>query len=143
MHEEQNHDEWLAEDLKSLDQGRKVIDRPLDSVAALVGSQYYWIYHYSPLMLLGYIAVLEGMPPTSESLDDLLVRTSLPAQCLRTAYKHATLDLIHAADLDEFLNRLPLTDLDCANVIHSSIVTIRHLVDIFDELLVTMNGNAL
>ena len=37
---------------------------PPPSVAGLVGSQYYWILHHHPVAFLGYVALMEGYPPT-------------------------------------------------------------------------------
>ena len=48
---------------------------PSPTVAAAVGAQYYWILHYHPVALLGYVATLEGTLPTVELLDDLVDRT--------------------------------------------------------------------
>src|SRR2546429_520773 len=42
---------------------------PADSTARAVGAQYYWIRHHHPVALLGYVAVLEGRPPSVEFLD--------------------------------------------------------------------------
>src|SRR5215212_640831 len=68
--EERGHDEWLLEDLVSLGVAREeVLARPPSAnVAALVGAQYYWIEHYHPVALLGYIALLEGYPPVASEI---------------------------------------------------------------------------
>ena len=38
---------------------------PSPAVAGLVGSQYYWIHHYHPIAFLGYVALMEGYPPSA------------------------------------------------------------------------------
>ena len=43
----------------------------------VVGAQYYWILHYHPVALLGWIGLLEGYPPAPEMLDELMARTGL------------------------------------------------------------------
>jgi len=65
---ETHHDDWVLEDLEVLGVcRRKALARiPPPAVAALVGSQYYWIQYFHPVALLGFIAVLEGTPPSVE-----------------------------------------------------------------------------
>jgi len=111
IHEEMHHDDWLLEDLAVLgyDPAQLVKRVPHPSIAAMVGSQYYWIYHYHPVALLGYIAVMEGYPPTIEQVDDLEARTGFPRAAFRTMLRHAQLDPRHRDDLDRVLDSLPLT----------------------------------
>lgn len=110
--EERNHDEWLLDDLEVLGVSRsEVLDRvPPATVAALAGSQYYWIFHCHPAALLGYIAVLEGYPPSADHLEKVLGRTGLPRDGFRTFFKHSHLDLHHRQDLYDTLDALPLTE---------------------------------
>jgi hypothetical protein len=111
IREEMHHDDWLLEDLEVLGYERsEMLKRPPSaSVAAMVGSQYYWIHHYHPVALLGYIAVMEGYPPTVEQVDDLVARTGFPREAFRTMLRHAQLDPHHCEDLDRLLDALPLT----------------------------------
>ena len=71
--EEVGHDDWLLQDLEVLGIARQaVISRPpAASVAALVGAQYYWILHHHPVVLLGYIAVMEVRQLSSVSMNSL------------------------------------------------------------------------
>jgi hypothetical protein len=110
MREEQDHDEWLLEDLGRLGLSRReVLERiPTPAIAGVVGAQYYWIAHHHPVALLGYIAVLEGTPPTIEKIDALVARTGLPRDAFNTSYKHAHLDPHHRDDLNDMLDTLPL-----------------------------------
>jgi hypothetical protein len=109
--EERGHDDWLLEDLEVLGRSREeVLARPPSaSVAALVGAQYYWIEHYHPVALLGYIGLLEGYPPTIADVDALMARTGYEREAFRTLIRHAELDPLHRDDFDEALDRLPLT----------------------------------
>lgn len=109
--EERGHDDWLLEDLEVLGRPREeVLARPPSaSVAALVGAQYYWIEHYHPVALLGYIGLLEGYPPTIADVDALMARTGYEREAFRTLIRHAELDPLHRDDFDEALDRLPLT----------------------------------
>jgi hypothetical protein len=112
IEEERGHDEWLLEDLAILGVGRlEILTRaPSPTVAGLVGSQYYWIEHYHPLALLGYVALLEGYPPVASEIDDLRRRTGHPAEAFRTLSLHGELDPHHGEELDELLDSLPLTE---------------------------------
>jgi len=88
--EERHHDDWVLEDLEVLGVDRREVlaRQPPPAVAAMVGSQYYWIRHYHPVALLGYIAVLEGYPPTIEGLQELVKLSGLPCSAFRTLEKH-------------------------------------------------------
>jgi hypothetical protein len=109
--EEIGHDEWLLEDLAVLgcDRSGVLARLPSPTVAALVGCQYYWVLHCHPVALLGYIAVMEGYPPTVEQIEDLAVTSGHPREAFRTLLEHARLDVHHRADLDATMDRLPLS----------------------------------
>lgn len=109
--EELHHDEWLLEDLESLGVNpASVLARPPPpAVAALVGAQYYWTLHYHPIALLGYMAVLEGHPPSPEQIDLLMERTGFPPQAFRTLVEHAELDPGHGDEIFVMLDRLSLS----------------------------------
>ena len=82
--EELGHDETLLGDLELLgfDRASRARADAVAAVAALVGSQYYWIHHYHPVAFLGYVALMEGYPPTPELIDELIERTRPPARGL-------------------------------------------------------------
>ena len=109
--EELHHDEWLLDDLAVLGLEREAIlaRPPSGTVAGLVGAQYYWIFHYHPVALLGYIAVLEGYPPSPGQVDELIERTGYGRDAFRTLITHAELDPGHRDELDELLDGLSLT----------------------------------
>jgi hypothetical protein len=137
--EEAEHEEWLLQDLVALGIGRDVVVREWGSIAiaSLVGAQYYWIRHAHPVALLGCFAVLEGHPPTLGQIDDAQRRTGLPAEGFRMLREHATLDVHHAAELFEFIDRLPL-DRHLAGLLSVSAVhTIGALADMFGALVAT------
>jgi hypothetical protein len=135
--EELHHDEWLLGDLETLGRPRAdVLARtPSPTVAALVGSQYYWILHYHPVALLGYIAVLEGYPPSPAMIDDLLERTGYPREAFRTMAAHAELDPGHGEELDRFVDGLPLTPEQSAAIGLSAMSTTRLLTGAFAEVV--------
>lgn len=109
--EERGHDEWLLGDLEALGSARAaVLGRPPSpDVASLVGAQYYWIEHYHPVALLGYVVLLEGYPPRDREIDGLQARTGYPAEAFRTLRAHADLDPEHGRELDALVDALPLT----------------------------------
>ncbi|MFC3886126.1 iron-containing redox enzyme family protein [Bacillus songklensis] len=108
--EEMYHDDWLLDDMEVLGIKRhELISRPPSpTVASLVGSQYYWIQHHHPIALLGYIAILEGYPPETKQLEEIMARTQYPREAFRTLFKHADLDPHHRDDLNNTLDQLPL-----------------------------------
>lgn len=108
--EELHHDETLLGDLEVLGIDRaSVVERmPSPAVASLVGSQYYWILHYHPVAFLGYVALMEGYPPTPELIETLIARTGYPREAFRTYVQHAELDPGHRDHLDHMIDSLPL-----------------------------------
>jgi hypothetical protein len=109
--EERDHDAVLLDDLEVLGVNRAaVLDRmPSPAVASLVGSQYYWVLHYHPVAVLGYIGVMEGFPPTPELIQMLIVRTGFPQAAFATFTEHGELDPGHRDHLDRTIDSLPLT----------------------------------
>lgn len=135
--EERHHDDWLLEDFEGLGVPREeVLARiPSPTIADLTGAQYYWIHHYHPVALLGYIAVIEGSPPTLENIERIREKTGLPAAAFRTYIKHAHLDPHHRDDLDRALDALPLTAHQAGIVGVSAIRTVHTLALAFEELV--------
>jgi len=108
--EELGHDETLIGDLELLGIDRTIVlaRMPPPTVAGLVGSQYYWIHHYHPVAFLGYVALMEGYPPTLELIDELVERSGQPRAAFRTYVEHAELDPGHRDHLDRTIDSLPL-----------------------------------
>ena len=136
IEEELDHDEWLLGDLELLGVERAdVLARPPSpGVAAVVGSQYYWVLHYHPVALLGYIAVLEGYPPSLELVDEMERRTGYDRQAFRTVIAHSELDPGHSDELFELVDQLPLTREQAGVIGLSAISTVERLTGVFDEL---------
>ncbi|NUS71098.1 MAG: hypothetical protein HOQ41_22320 [Ensifer adhaerens] len=108
--EELDHDTWGLEDLEAAgcDPGRILSVTPSVEVARLAGAQYYWLHHHHPLMLLGYIAVLEAFPPAGSVIDEIRDRSGLPETAFRTLRIHGDLDPTHSAEIDQTFDALPL-----------------------------------
>jgi hypothetical protein len=108
--EERDHDHWALEDLASAGFDPEVVLSlaPPPEVAQLAGAQYYWTRHHHPIMLLGYIAVLEANPPSNKQIDDLRDISHVPESAFRTLRMHGELDPTHSREIDETLDALPL-----------------------------------
>ncbi|MFC4694411.1 MULTISPECIES: iron-containing redox enzyme family protein [Geodermatophilus] len=109
--EERGHDDWLLADLEAIGvpPDRVLARVPSPPVAALVGSQYYWVHHVHPVGLLGYIALLEGYPPARQDIDRMQAVSGYGPEAFRTLLLHAELDPHHGRELDDLLDALPLS----------------------------------
>jgi Iron-containing redox enzyme len=134
--EERDHDAWLLDDAAAigLEPAAMLARPPSPSVAAVVGAQYYWILHYHPVALLGYIAVLEGYPPSPELVEGLVARIGLGRDAFRTIAAHAELDPGHRDELDAMLDGLSLTPEQSAAVGLSAMYTVQMLGRALDEI---------
>lgn len=110
--EELHHDDWLLDDLEviGVDRDTVLTTIPPPAVASLVGSQYYWILHVHPVAILGYLAFMEGYPPTTELIELLIERTGYPPEAFRTYALHGELDPGHRDEIDRTIDGLPLTE---------------------------------
>lgn len=137
VEEERGHDDWLLEDLQVLGRSREqVLSRPPSaSVAALVGAQYYWIEHYHPVALLGYIGLLEGYPPTIADVGELMAQTGHEREAFRTLIRHAELDPLHREDFDEALDGLPLTPEQSAAVGLSALHSVNAYTRVLEDVI--------
>ena len=80
---------------------------PSPKIAELVGALYFWILHYHPVAVLGYVQ-LEAYHPDGGSVELLIERTGLPREAFGQLLLHAELDVGHAAEFREVLDSLPL-----------------------------------
>ena len=135
--EETGHDQWLLEDLEVLGLSRsEVLSRPpARTVAALVGSQYYWVQHVHPVGLLGYMAMFEGYPPARQEIDQVQGATGYGAEAFRTHLLHADLDPHHGDDLDHLLDSLRLTEQQRTLIGLNAIASVQLITQAQQELL--------
>ena len=140
--EERHHDDWVLEDLEVLGVRREdVLARiPPPVVAELVGAQYYWIQHFHPVALLGFIAVLEGTPPDVEYFEGTADRAGIPKDAFRNLLRHGKLDPRHRDDLDAALDVLPLGEDHHALLGISAFQTIHLLARVVEEMLELHDG---
>jgi hypothetical protein len=124
--EESGHDELALQDLEELGIPRTAMASrlPNRAVAAMVGAQYYWIEHVSPIALLGYIAFLENDPPTAGQIA--AIRRVLPPgiDATRALRVHCDADPLHKRELDQLIDSLDLDEdqalLIGANALHTA-----------------------
>lgn len=104
LEEERSHEEWLAADLRTC--GIDVKQMPLlQKAVEIAGSQYYLIKHVDPACLLGYMAVLEGFPVSSDSLEKL--EQMHGKELFRTLRYHSEHDLDHRKELFDMIDKFP------------------------------------
>ncbi len=134
--EELDHDEWLIGDLRAvgIDPAPVLSQQPAPAVASLVGAQYYWIIHYHPVCLLGYIGALEGTAPAPETARWLGELTGFPSEAFRTLDHHARVDDGHVADLYDLVDGLGLDGPRAAAIGCSALATITGLGELFLSL---------
>jgi hypothetical protein len=80
---------------------------PSPKIAALVGAEYFWIFHYHPVAVLGFLE-LEACHPHPPTVEQLIEKTGLPREGFRQLLLHARLDVVHAEELHRVLDSLPL-----------------------------------
>ena len=134
--EESGHEEWLLDDLASFGIPRdRVLQRlPYPTVAALVGVQYYWMFHVQPIAYLGYISVVEE-PASMEFLETVSRRTGISLSSMSGHVMHARLDPDHVAEFDAALDSLPLLQHHEDLISVSAIATVAHLESVFSDIL--------
>ena len=137
LEEEKGHDQWLLDDIESLGIPAETVLRttPLPAVVSLVGAQYFWALHIHPVTLFGYLIVLEGYPPLTEQLEEIRLRTALPATAFRCLKSHAEDDPDHIATLNRTLDAMPLTPEQSKFLALSAFHTIDAVASVFEELL--------
>jgi hypothetical protein len=134
--EELGHDDWLLEDMEALGISRQTVLRRVPSPAAaeLVGSLYYWVLHAHPVAWMGYAAVTEGHPPSTDFLLGVIERTGLPRTGFRTYLKHAQIDPNHSHEMYATLDSMPLTADHISLLGVVAFRTIHNLAVLFDAL---------
>jgi hypothetical protein len=135
--EELGHDEGLLADLESIGVPRdEVLSRvPSPAIAALVGSQYYWIRHVHPVVLLGYMEMFEGYPPARRDVEHVQAATGYGAEAFRQLWLHADVDSQHGEDLEDILDCLPLTEQQRTLIGLSALTSVRFMTEAQQELL--------
>jgi Iron-containing redox enzyme len=110
IREERHHATWILGDFARVggDPDALRVRPGSPTIAALVGSVYYWTLHAHPVAILGYCAVLEGYPPSRTFIERMVHETGWPEKAFRTLRHHSTIDLRHGGEVFELIDRLPL-----------------------------------
>lgn len=134
--EEMNHDEWYVNDLDKLNISREDIfsQMPSPNMAALIGSQSYWIKHHHPVAFMGYMTALETNPPTEDYVNNLINASGLPKAGFDTLMMHAKIDISHKKDIIDVLNSLPLTEQHFEIIEISAFQTFRYIALIMEDI---------
>jgi hypothetical protein len=108
MHSDEPGDAML-DDLEALGVDRVALQSqlPHPKMAALLGAQYFWIFHYHPVAILGFLQ-LEAYHPHYPTVEQLIEKSELPRDGFRQLLLHAKLDAAHARELHRVLDSLPL-----------------------------------
>jgi hypothetical protein len=142
--EERGHDDWLLADLAALgcDPTAPLAAPPALAVARLVGPQYYWIEHYHPVTLLGYIAVMEDNAPAPPLADRIARAAGVPPAAVRTVRAHAELDSGHSRAVFDLLDLLRLTPDQVSAIAVSGLHTADALLRLFDHVITAAGAEA-
>ena len=134
--EEADHDTWFLDDMEAIGIDREEIKNrmPPPNVAAMVGSQYYWLRHHHPIAILGYLACLEINHPTVEYVESLIKSSGLPAKGFDTFMEHAKVDVHHKQDIIDMINSLPLTKAQYRIMEISAFQTYRYVALVMEEV---------
>jgi Iron-containing redox enzyme len=126
LEEERGHAQWLADDLKTAGIDMQTMPK-IRRAVEMAGAQYYLIKHVSPLSLLGYMAVLEGLPVALETVADMEAKHG--TDLLRTLRYHAEHDLNHRKELFAVIDQYP-----CEEIMQSAMLTANYINELSEDL---------
>jgi Iron-containing redox enzyme len=109
--------------------------RPLpQQLAALIGSQFFWILYGHPVAILGFLE-LEAYHPHASQVERLIERTGLPRDGFRYLLLHAEVDVGHADELHRVLDSLPLEPRHEELIALSALQTMAYLIDAWLDIV--------
>jgi hypothetical protein len=111
-----------------------VAQPPPAKIVALVGAQYFWVFHYHPVTILGHLE-LEAYHPRRATIERLIEQTGLPHAGFRQLLLHARLDVVHAKELHHVLDSLPLAPEQEQMIGLSALHTIAQVVDVLLDVV--------
>ena len=134
--EETDHDEWILEDLAVLgvDRATVLARPPSPAVATLVGAQYYWIQHSHPAALVGYMAVLEGSPPSPTAVGQLVERTGFDRRAFRALEEHSVVDERHGDEVFALVDEMSPTPVLSSLLGLSGMHTVAAMAAVMEEI---------
>lgn len=136
MEEERGHDIWILEDYEATGGNRADVLQQMPSalMASFVGAQYYWMFHYHPITLVGHIAALEGYHPPLGFAQRLSELTQYPMEAFRAIARHEKLDITHRRELYAFIDDLPLSKTDEKAMGLSGLHTMKSAAEVLSDL---------
>jgi hypothetical protein len=134
--EEKDHDAWLLSDMAvcGITAEKLRSQLPGAEVSALLGAQAFWILQEHPVAVFGYLAVVEGDPPTHDHLEEMRIKTRYAQEAFRCLREHADADVVHQAELRAAIDGLPLEARHHQLLALSAFETIAGLTRLFDVL---------
>jgi len=110
--EEMHHEDpggAVLDDLRALgeDPERLVAESPTDKIDSLLSTESARIRDDHPVAVLGFLE-LEACHTRRDAVERLIATTSLPREGFRQLLLHSRLDAVHAAELHDLLDSLPL-----------------------------------
>lgn len=143
--EEAHHEEpggAILEDLAATgaDVAGLVAAAASDKVATLLAQQHAWIRTGHPVAVLGFIE-LEAYYAEHSVVERLIERSGLPRAAFGQLLEHATVDAMHAAQLHQLLDSLPLTPAQEQLVGLSALTTLRLVAEALIATLDRVRGS--
>jgi hypothetical protein len=112
-----------------------LLRRPVPpTIAALIGSQYFWIRHAHPVSILGYLEAVETTIGSPEAVERLIERTGFPQAVYTQLIAHAVRHYGHGPALHAALDRLPLESEHHELLAMSAMQTVQLMSRALDEL---------
>jgi hypothetical protein len=105
-----------------------------EKLAALIGTQYFWIQHCHPVAILGFLE-LEAYHPDGQYIERLIEKTGLPREGFRYLLLHTELDVEHAEELHHVLDSLPLEPFHEELIALSALQTMALLIDAWLDVI--------
>ena len=105
-----------------------------DKIAALVTLELGWIRERHPVAVLGFLE-LETRYAELQVVEQLIARSGLPRAAFGQLLLHARLDAMHAAQLDQVIDTLPLTPAHEQLIGLSALTTFRLVAEALVEAL--------
>lgn len=132
--EECGHEQWAVEDLMALGYDPSEVKRsvPLPETIRLIGSQHYVIEYLSPVGLMGYVYVMESMPPRRALLDAVGDAYKLSG-ALKFLYGHGEADQVHMKEIRDILDLID-DPVDASAAVTSAVLGIQCMVSLCQRL---------
>lgn len=134
--EEDDHDEWLRDDLVTIGVDPLELEArpPTPAVAEIIGTQFLWATSQQPEALLGYFYVAECHPADPASLERIRVEMGLPESAMRTLQFHAAEDLEHQREVFALLGQYGSSDASRTAMLSSALSFVTGWTKVYQSL---------